>query len=204
MWEVRQSERHTREAWRYIVLHHLPTILPLNFSQVVANNTSIRESYRKGTKIIEITFRCTTNQNACFCGCRTSQNAGKCLVGSGTNYTIIYAGLGSSGNVSVSAFNQNKHTIQLDLASGTAKIDGGTSVTIGSFVNNNLPIFCFACNQAGSAALFSTIEIYSVKIGNRASYIPVRVGTTGYMYDSVSGRLFGNAGTGNFTYGNDV
>lgn len=33
--------------------------------------------------------------------------------------------------------------------------------------------------------------------------IPVRVGTTGYMYDKVSGTLFGNEGTGNFTLGND-
>ena len=35
-------------------------------------------------------------------------------------------------------------------------------------------------------------------------YIPVRVGTTGYLYDKVSGTLFGNIGTGNFILGNDV
>lgn len=34
--------------------------------------------------------------------------------------------------------------------------------------------------------------------------IPVRVGQVGYMYDKVSGQLFGNAGTGSFTLGNDV
>lgn len=34
--------------------------------------------------------------------------------------------------------------------------------------------------------------------------IPVRVGTTGYMYDRVTGRFFGNAGTGNFVLGPDV
>ena len=33
--------------------------------------------------------------------------------------------------------------------------------------------------------------------------IPVRVGTTGYMYDKISGNLFGNAGTGNFILGPD-
>ena len=32
----------------------------------------------------------------------------------------------------------------------------------------------------------------------------VRVGQVGYMYDSVSGELFGNAGTGSFTLGADV
>lgn len=33
--------------------------------------------------------------------------------------------------------------------------------------------------------------------------IPVRVGNVGYMYDRVSGQLFGNAGTGNFVLGPD-
>lgn len=33
--------------------------------------------------------------------------------------------------------------------------------------------------------------------------IPVRVGQVGYMYDKVSGQLFGNAGTGDFILGND-
>lgn len=34
-------------------------------------------------------------------------------------------------------------------------------------------------------------------------FIPVRVGSVGYMYDKVSGRLFGNAGTGDFVIGPD-
>lgn len=33
--------------------------------------------------------------------------------------------------------------------------------------------------------------------------IPVRVGQTGYMYDKVSGQLFGNSGTGEFILGPD-
>lgn len=33
--------------------------------------------------------------------------------------------------------------------------------------------------------------------------IPVRVGTTGYLYDRVSGQLFGNDGTGSFILGPD-
>ena len=35
-------------------------------------------------------------------------------------------------------------------------------------------------------------------------FIPVRKGTVGYLYDRVSGKLFGNAGTGAFSYGSDV
>jgi hypothetical protein len=34
--------------------------------------------------------------------------------------------------------------------------------------------------------------------------IPVRVGNVGYMYDRVSGQLFGNQGTGAFIIGDDV
>jgi hypothetical protein len=34
--------------------------------------------------------------------------------------------------------------------------------------------------------------------------IPVRVGNVGYMYDKISGQLFGNAGTGDFILGNDI
>lgn len=35
-------------------------------------------------------------------------------------------------------------------------------------------------------------------------FIPVRIGTKGYLYDKVSKRLFGNAGTGSFTLGPDI
>jgi hypothetical protein len=35
-------------------------------------------------------------------------------------------------------------------------------------------------------------------------YIPVRVGQVGYMYDRVSGQLFGNVGSGDFILGNDI
>ena len=35
-------------------------------------------------------------------------------------------------------------------------------------------------------------------------FISVRKNGVGYLYDKVSGRLFGNSGSGTFTYGNDV
>lgn len=34
--------------------------------------------------------------------------------------------------------------------------------------------------------------------------VPARVGQVGYMYDKISGQLFGNAGSGNFVLGNDI
>lgn len=46
-------------------------------------------------------------------------------------------------------------------------------------------------------------RLYYLKIGN-LDLIPVRVGQVGYMYDKVSGTLFGNDGTGSFVLGPDV
>ena len=46
-------------------------------------------------------------------------------------------------------------------------------------------------------------KIYSSNVLVR-DFIPVRVGSVGYMYDRVSGKLFGNKGTGNFILGPDV
>lgn len=86
----------------------------------------------------------------------------------------------------------------------------------GFFVNNNYifrPNYSSMPNQ--TLALFSNAtrtnymkgRIYSFSITNgdnyRLDFIPVRVGTVGYMYDRVSGQLFGNQGTGDFILGND-
>lgn len=70
-----------------------------------------------------------------------------------------------------------------------------------------LPIFVFALNYIGSAQGW-TGRMYAAKITKGSSVImdliPVRVGQVGYMYDKVSGQLFGNAGSGNFILGNDI
>lgn len=52
------------------------------------------------------------------------------------------------------------------------------------------------------------VKYYSFKItvGDDVVYdlIPVRKDGVGYMYDKIGGELYGNAGTGSFTYGSDV
>ena len=70
------------------------------------------------------------------------------------------------------------------------------------------PITLFAFNVMGSVIT----NVGLCRIGLFKAYsqgekiidmIPVRVGQVGYMYDKVSGRLFGNAGTGSFILGPD-
>jgi hypothetical protein len=69
------------------------------------------------------------------------------------------------------------------------------------------PLYLFASNNLGTP-VYATCRIglwvaYSgcTKV---AEMIPVRVGQVGYMYDKVSGNLFGNSGTGSFTLGPDI
>ena len=53
----------------------------------------------------------------------------------------------------------------------------------------------------------ASLRLYSAKMWNGntlvRNFIPIRVGDVGFMYDRVSGQLFGNAGTGAFIIGPD-
>jgi len=94
---------------------------------------------------------------------------------------------------------------------GKLYIDGELVADRGtSGIQNNYEIVLFAFNRNGSVLQVSgSVKIYSFKIYDAngvlvRDYIPVRKGTVGYLYDRVSGKLFGNAGTGAFSYGNDL
>lgn len=72
-----------------------------------------------------------------------------------------------------------------------------------------IPTFIFAgSNGQIRASQFSKIRVYRyiVDVNNKAviDMIPVRVGQVGYLYDKVSGQLFGNEGTGEFILGPDI
>ena len=67
-------------------------------------------------------------------------------------------------------------------------------------------LYMFAMHQNGTRWQFKG-KIYYCKIWQDdvlvRDYIPVRVGTTGYMYDRCTNTLFGNDGTGSFVLGPD-
>ena len=61
----------------------------------------------------------------------------------------------------------------------------------------------------GDARAHYPAMVYALKLWDKngvlvRDFIPVRKGTVGYLYDRVSGKLFGNAGTGDFVLGPDV
>ena len=92
-------------------------------------------------------------------------------------------------------------------ASGSSVVHDGATWTGGVKTTNSLSLYLFAVNNNGTAATGVT-KIYQCKITKNGvlvrDFIPVRVGTVGYLYDRVSGKLFGNAGTGDFVLGPDV
>ena len=93
----------------------------------------------------------------------------------------------------------------LDVYIGASKIGTFFSQT---FTTQNTIILFGARNNGTLSSPFYG-KILSAKFYNEGvlarDYIPVRDNNVGYLYDKVSGQLFGNAsGSGAFTYGNDV
>lgn len=94
-------------------------------------------------------------------------------------------------------------------------LKSGNRITPTGISSNNIPFYMFGRNRNGSTDNLATIRIMScwykqftdaghTTITQEFDYIPVRVGQVGYMYDKVSRRLFGNAGTGDFVLGPDL
>ena len=125
-----------------------------------------------------------------------------------SNQIVIAARLSST-----IAFDTLWHHLVLDTSNHpTASVDGSLVVT-GSGLYGTVsshPILLF-CRQEGSAAIFYSngrIAAFSIRDTSTnellIDLIPVRKNGVGYMYDRVSGTLFGNAGTGAFRIGPDV
>lgn len=73
--------------------------------------------------------------------------------------------------------------------------------------DNDWTLFIFARNTDNNTPLPTKMRLYYLNMMSGSDlirdFIPVRVGQTGYLYDKVSGELFGNAGIGDFVLGPD-
>lgn len=98
---------------------------------------------------------------------------------------VFSNGIGDNSNVSL---NQTSPTVPIPV-----------SWTIYLFKNNQSPS---SLEDPFSGKIFY-LKMWKAHTLVR-DFIPCRIETTGYMYDKVSKRLFGNKGTGNFLYGKDV
>ena len=144
-------------------------------------------------------------------GSRSSYNTKECSITneSGNNHKYyIKFGITGQQQILYESNTQPTGTVSVHIESGDIKVNGTTVSTAlygSNFFNGNC--FLFLINQNGSA--YSGTQkfpkrIRSFKIEGILDLIPVRRGNVGYMYDKVSGKLFGNAGTGQFILGNDI
>lgn len=121
------------------------------------------------------------------------------------NANKFHFGCGSGFLYTTTADNA-KHVFEL-FGDGTV-VQDGTSYSIGSSITSisqNMPLFARLWD--GAYQYTTSVRVHSFKYYENdiltLDFIPVRVGQVGYMYDKVSGQLFGNNGTGSFTLGND-
>lgn len=93
----------------------------------------------------------------------------------------------------------NETTVDGNNATGTYSITD---------LNNPYPIILFAGGGDIYGKTPTQARVYYLRIYNGndlvLDFVPVRKRRKGYMYDKVSGELFGNAGTGKFILGPDV
>lgn len=152
---------------------------------------------RKGVRV-EVDFqKNTTGQNFVFGAYVSNSNCIQCYTGATAAWRY------GTGYKTINTNDTNRHVAIMD--QDFYSLDGNTFYTFApSNFNTNLPITLFGRN---SDAAFNG-KIFYAKITDiddtLYDLIPVRVGTVGYMYDRVSGQLFGNLGTGDFILGPDV
>lgn len=155
-------------------------------------------------EVVTMNFQWLGSGYSFLFGCRVSSVSKKFNIGIGSDMKI-YATLGDVQNVRLSDANDhNEHVVVLDSVNNTASIDGGADVYVGNFQSSTLAICVFAGNVNGTISQSPPMRLMALRLGARMDLIPVRCGTVGYMYDRVSGQLFGNDGTGDFIVGSDV
>jgi hypothetical protein len=107
------------------------------------------------------------------------------------------------GNMGFSPYKTGRHT---SVVTATySQYDGIKKNWHVSNVKDNTKIFLFhnEIDTKAKTRIYYVIVKDPNSLENVIDFIPVRIGNVGYMYDKVSGKLFGNTGTGNFILGPD-
>lgn len=123
----------------------------------------------------------------------------KIKYGGNTGWTTVSS---VRGDYNVHIYDYNKNVFYFDgeqVSSATySSFQSTSNLGIFNYINGNTS---GGTHESFKGALFY-FQIYDNDVLIR-DFIPVRVGQVGYLYDKVSGKLFGNAGTGSFSIGPD-
>ena len=142
-------------------------------------------------------------------GVRSGSTTISCATGVGTSVATV--GYARWGNSAYAAAIPNTEVVVVQDKDGVTVNGVHYNYTAAESVvpQSGYTIALFAAkNSATTVAANLSGKFWYCKIWQNGvlvrDYIPVRKGTVGYLYDRVSGKLFGNAGTGVFSYGSDV
>lgn len=160
---------------------------------------------------IGLTASGNTN-NMAWLGCGESEMSGDRLLlcSKPTTTPPLTVTCRMDGTIVITDINCESATvIEADIANQTLTANGVASRVSFSGSISDRHVYLFAANYGSPKLVSNGHRIYSVKFYNLSGslvrdFIPVRKGTVGYMYDRVSGKLFGNAGTGDFVLGPDL
>jgi len=152
---------------------------------------------------------------------RNTQSTNECAIGSWNSGNTrcwiayyfsnnFYLGMGAQVNVAGTPQPNAwyKQTLKIESSNFNLYVDDELTVSVPQTTfTSDQPLYIGAMNSSGTAFYYFRGRFGAVKIYQNGTlvrdYIPVRVGTVGYLYDRVSGKLFGNAGTGDFVLGPD-
>lgn len=126
------------------------------------------------------------------------------IKGNGVIYVRFFSDTGTSA---LNCTDLTWHKVFVD-STGVVSIDGVTRATASPTgdidgTNKTLRLFYRSNNTNPMDGRIRSVKLVSGTT-TVLDLIPVRIGQVGYMYDRVSGQLFGNAGTGDFILGQDV
>ena len=129
-------------------------------------------------------------------------------------------GLASETKDTLKAVNYDRNSVEFSALWGefhsvcfdrdTVSVDGETKALVTEFYQTDEGIKSFGLfdfpqrrTDSNPKSAISYCKMWDREDNLMADFIPVRVGDVGYMYDRISGQLFGNAGTGAFVIGPD-
>lgn len=164
---------------------------------------------------MRVQFPTTVSSGYCGSGYTTSSSAQMFYGLNANNSTGIYMACNGRIDGSIASnLSQDKtawHTISAIAYAGNVEyffdMINILSTSFRSFRLAGFLLFAMRGDTANAISGKGNQRISSAKLTvdgvDIFDFIPVRVGTVGYMYDRVSGTLFGNAGTGDFVIGPD-
>lgn len=169
---------------------------------------------------IEIDVVCTSQSSAytgvAFCGNYFNSYHAFGIGRYSSPFAIAY--FGNKNNINCAGFGINNRCVislnveKLALTNVDSGTTGSTAVGATSFDTSTRSLYILNGNtNTMDLKIHANFQIYGCKLWNGITlvrdFIPVRVGSgssaVGYLYDRVSGELFGNAGTGEFLIGPD-